>query len=75
MVKKIKMDVKADCFNPRNPISIMGFLSTFKLSCNISRIHEGASMWVFPFFVENALATSLNSGISAATRIKLIVAS
>lgn len=31
-------------FHRKDSISIIGFLSTFKIACSTNRIHEGAAM-------------------------------
>lgn len=75
MVKKVKSQLKALFSNVSDPISNMGFLTTFKLPCNSNRIHEKAAMWSVLFLEQNGLATILNSYMSAATHIALVVAS
>lgn len=51
MVKKIKLQVKAHFFDPRNLVSIIGFPARNKLACSTSRIQERAEMWALLFFL------------------------
>lgn len=63
------------CFDPRNLISIIGFLATFKLTCDVTSIHEGAAMEVLLFFIKNSLSATLYSCMTAAAHITLAVTS
>lgn len=58
--------MKAHFFDTSDPISIIGFLATFKFACDTNRIHERADMWVLYFCEENILASILISRMSAA---------
>lgn len=49
-VTEIKLQLKADFFDPSNPVSFFGFLATFTLACNTNRSLERAPMCVLPFF-------------------------
>lgn len=53
--------MKEHTFDPSDPISILGFLTTFKLACDANRIHEGAAMWAMLSFVADLAAASPNS--------------
>lgn len=75
LMNKVESQTKAQFFDPGDPIFIIGFLPTFKLPCNTNHIHEEAAMWVLPFIVYNALATKLNSRMSAVTHIAPVFAS
>lgn len=75
MMHKVNSQMKAYSLDPSDPISIIGFLSTFLLACDTNSLHESAAMWILPFFVKNALATIVNSRMSAADSINLVVAS
>lgn len=66
----------AHFFDSSYLFSIIGFLVTFKLAFDTNRIQEGVTMWVpLFFFVKNALASSLNICVSAATNIEQAAAS
>lgn len=62
LVKKVKLQMKAHIFDPKDPISIVGFLATFKLVYDTNNIHEKAAMLVLPNYVNNTLDSALNSG-------------
>lgn len=66
--------MKEQLFDPSNSISIIEFLTTFNLVCDTSHNHERAAMWLLSFFFRKILATTLNSSISAAAHINMIVA-
>lgn len=55
----------AQLFNPKDPVSIIGLLATFTLTCDTNRIHEGAVMWVLPYIVHETLANVLSSRVYA----------
>lgn len=75
IIKKVKSSIKALFFDISDPKFMIGFLSTFKLASNSSRIYEKTTMRDLPFLVKNALGTTLNSRISAATHTTPVVAS
>lgn len=74
LVKKIKSQMKAHFFDPKDPIFIIGFLATFELTCDTNKIHEGAAMWVLPHFVKETIANALNSRMCAEDRTAPLVA-
>lgn len=57
--------MKAHDFDPKESISIIGFLAPFKLACNTNRIHEGSAIWALPHYVHETIANALNSGMCA----------
>lgn len=61
-------------FDLSNPISIIRFLANFKLELDTNSIHEKAAMSLLPFFVNNAMATTLKSRMSAAAHVNPVVA-
>lgn len=61
MVKKVASQMKEHYFDPSDPISIVGFLATFKLVCDTNCVHKEAAMEVLLLSVKNALASALNS--------------
>lgn len=73
MVKKVKLQVKAHLFDPKDPISITEILATFKLSFD-TRIHEGGAMWVLPHYV-NETSANHNSRMCATDNSSPIAAS
>lgn len=44
LVKKVKSMVKADFFDPKILVPIVGFSATFKLACDTNKIPEGVAM-------------------------------
>lgn len=67
--------MKAHFFNPKDPISITGFLATFKLVYDTNKIHEGAAIWVLLHYVHKALANALDSRMCVEDRHTSIAAS
>lgn len=56
--------MKRQVFIVMNPVHIVGFLYTFKMAFDISTIHEGAAMWLFPHIMKNSAATTQSSRLS-----------
>lgn len=42
-VKKFKSQIRANFFDPKEPMPIVGFLATFRLVWETNRVHEGAA--------------------------------
>lgn len=59
--------MKAHIFDLSDLSLIIGFSANFKLVCGTNRIHEGATIWVLLFLVTNALASTSDSRLAAAT--------
>lgn len=51
MTNKVELQRKVYFFGASNSISIIGFLTTFKLACDTNNIHEGAAMWVVNYLL------------------------
>lgn len=75
MVKKVKSQMKAPFFNLKEPIFIIGFLTTFKLACNTDNIRDGAAMRLVPHYVNETLANELNSRMCATDKSSPITSS
>lgn len=60
LVRKAKYSLKALCFDPKDPISIIGFLTAFEHACDTEKIHEEVAMWVLLQYVKKTLANTLN---------------
>lgn len=58
-----------------DPVSIIEFFATFELACDTNNFHEGAGMWVLPFFEKKALATALSTHMSVADHNNPVVVS
>ena len=41
-------------FDGNQPITIIPFLMNFRMSCNIADVHEGATVWLLPYFLRSA---------------------
>lgn len=55
------LQTKVHFFDPQDPISTFTFFVTFKLACDTNKIHESAAMWVLKRFVNETIASALNS--------------
>lgn len=44
LVNRVILQMKAHFFDPKEPISIIGFLATFKLASDTRKIHKGTAM-------------------------------
>lgn len=62
--KRLQVQMKTNIFDSFDPISIISFLSAFKLACDTNGVHEGAAMWLLHFFMKKPAAAALNSRIS-----------
>lgn len=65
MGKIVELQVKAHSIGLSCHFSSIELLATFGITWHNKNIHEGATVCVLPFFVENALATTFNSQMSA----------
>lgn len=50
-------------FDAANPISILNFLSTFKMTCHDKGMSEGARMGLFHFSIRNLAASTVNARV------------
>lgn len=48
--RKIRLQMKAHFFIPKDPILIIGFLAALKLVCGTNHIYKKGAMWVLPHF-------------------------
>lgn len=60
--------MKAHFFDPKDSISVIKYLATFKLAWDNNSIHEGAVIWVLLRYVSETLAKALNSCMCATNR-------
>lgn len=65
LVIKIKSQIKPYLIDTKNPISFIGFFSTFKLAYDTHRIHKGAAMRSLPRYVNETLVNALRGCMSA----------
>lgn len=75
LVKKVKLQIEAHFFNPKDRISTIRFLATFKLFSDANHIYERAAMWVLPCFVHETLANAHNSRVYTENSFALYAAS
>lgn len=64
----------AHFFDFSDPVSSIGFLTTFKLVCDTNKIQKRVPIWILSFFAKNKLESTLCSRLSAATDIAPSVA-
>lgn len=57
--KKLMVEIESNHFNPAQPISIWGFLQTFRQACDNLKIREGAAMFPFAHFMTSSAKTDL----------------
>lgn len=68
IIKWIKLQMKAQMFNPNNHIFIIGHLVTFYFISHSNRIQKRAAMRILPHFLNEALVNTFNSRICATDR-------
>lgn len=73
IVMKIESKMKAQLVHPNEFMSVVGFMATFKLSCNTNQIHEEAAMWALLHFVIWTHTNALNSRMNAMDKFPFIV--
>lgn len=59
--KRLQVQVKWRVLDFFDPISIVSFLSSFKLACATDSVHEGAAVQFLSFFVKHPAAAALNT--------------
>lgn len=62
-MKKLSSQMRAHFFDRKTRISIIGFLTSLKLLCDMNNIHRYVSMWVLPYYLKETLANALKSHI------------
>lgn len=70
MVKRMAAQIKSKLFEPLDLISVIGFLRTFKLTCNINETLEGAAIRYFIFFHDDVCLCILCNVVSELERLK-----
>lgn len=58
---KLRTQIRSLTFDAIEPISVVNFLCAFYLGSHTNRIHEGAHIWLFHFFMEGSCGTTLNA--------------
>lgn len=62
-------------FDRFDPLSIIGFRSSFKFAFGINEIHEGAAMWLFYFFVKKLTFSALHTRLASEHNARTIITS
>lgn len=65
MVKKVNAQMKMPFLILKYHILIVGFLCMFKLLCDTTRIHEGASIWILTQYIIKELANFFKNRLFA----------
>lgn len=68
LVKNVRSQMKAHFVDQNDPISIIGFLATFKFACDANRIHEAEAMRVLPYYANETVASALQSRMCATNK-------
>ena len=58
------IQMKGRHFDNRSPISVLNFLATFKRSCDINRVHEGAAFYLIANFISGVARTDFDSQLN-----------
>lgn len=74
LVKKAESQMNAHCFDPKEATSIVDAQATLKLSCITNKIPQGGNMWVLPHYVQETLASAINSRTCDENRISQKIA-
>lgn len=74
-VEKIKSQLKLHILDTKDPISVIGFLSTIKLACDANCILKGSTMLVLPQYVNETIASALDSRMVAKDKFTPITVS
>lgn len=75
LAKKFNPQIKVHFFDTKVVISTIGFAVTFKLTCDINQIQEGAAMRKRPHYVNDTLTNALNRNVCSEVKSPLIFAS
>lgn len=67
--------MKVHFFDRKDPMSIIGSSATFTLVCDAYCIHEGAAIWVIPYYVNVTLVNALNSRTSGKNKSTPLITS
>lgn len=69
MVKNVDLLMEAHFFNPKDSISIIGFMATFLLARSTDRMHEKAVIWPLLHYGNDTLAHLFNSRMCPTDKI------
>lgn len=57
--------MRNEYFDTHDPISVLGFFKTFKITCDSNKVHEGTAMWTLPNFLKKLVGYTFTSRIRA----------
>lgn len=69
---KLCFYLKAHSFDLADLISVLRFLTAFKLACDVSRIYKVATIWAMPYFVVHHITSSLSNRMDKVTTTKTL---
>lgn len=72
LVKKVELHRKAHFLIPKDLISIIEFLTTFKFACGTNHLYQEAAMWILRHFKHETLASARNSCMYAEDSLALL---
>lgn len=61
LTKILEVQLKFHSFNGIYPISVLRFLPSFQTFCYANGVHEGASMWLFQYWVSDPIEAALTA--------------
>lgn len=64
LAKRLQVQIKSQTLESFDPISVICFLSNFKLVCDTNRVHKRAAPWLIHFFVKRPAEDALNARIA-----------
>lgn len=70
----VKSHMKANSYDPTDPVPIIDFLATFKVMRDANKIHEGVAMRILPHFVKGTVLYALSSHMCAEDLTALLTA-
>lgn len=66
---KVALQTKFQRFHSKKPVSAIKFLSYFKHTCDLSRVHEGIKGWLLRDFMTDSTATAIIARLPVAEKI------
>lgn len=59
-IEPVEKNMKDKMFDPRDPITILAFLSAFRTSCDKNGISEGVAKWLFQVYMKEPAKSDLH---------------
>lgn len=73
--EKMKSQMKAQFFDTKDLIPIIGFVAKFNIVRERSNMNERAALWILPHYVKGTINNALSSCICADDRMSIFAAS